>query len=156
MPKDRVLFVIHDNEISGSTKFQKYGFLLWKQYQKELEKIASVHERLAFYDDWRPHYYGPFSEGLQKDIAVCIKSGLLHKSKGRGLKLEVYRLTLKGRVRWRKFFTDGEYHGEMKKIEDKIRNLQNIRYYTLLRQIYKEYPSYAKNSKIKDLVLNHP
>ena len=154
--EDRVLFVINDNEIKGSTRFQKYGFLLWEQYQKELKKIASVHESLVFYDDWKPHYYGPFSTELQNDIDACIKNGLLCKSKGDGLKLDIYWLTLKGRIRWRKFFTDDEYYEEAKKINDKIRNLQKVHYYSLLRQIYKEYPKYAANSKIRDLLLNRP
>ena len=53
--EERVLFIINDNVINGSTRFQKYGFLLFKQYQKELQ---SYYRDFKFYDDWIPHNLG--------------------------------------------------------------------------------------------------
>ena len=56
-----------------------YGFLLAKQYKKELGRIAKDTPALAFYDDWEPLWFGPFSSGLTHDIADCVKRGTILK-----------------------------------------------------------------------------
>lgn len=48
---DRALMVISDAMIYGSTRLQKYGFLLTQQYKKEMGGIAEAAPELKFYDD---------------------------------------------------------------------------------------------------------
>lgn len=151
-PEDRVLFIINDNLIHGSTRFQKYGFLLYKQYSKELEKLENTFSEFDFYDDWTPYYYGPYSKTLEKNIQTAIDLKLLNRIEDRNehskKTTHLYSLTLRGRIRWRKFLSDAPK--EMKIINEKIRELQHKDFYVLLRQIYDAYPDYTINSKIKD------
>ena len=56
--RDRLLLAISDTTIHGTTRLQKYGFLLYKQYGKELSAISSKHDNLTFYDDWKPYWFG--------------------------------------------------------------------------------------------------
>ena len=148
-PQQRILFIINDNIVQGSTRFQKYGFLLFKQYQKELTKLKTNYPTFNFYDDWKPHHFGPYSEQLRQDIISCINDGILDKKIIVGKKeYKQYMLTLKGRVLWRKLFS--KTTDEMIKINDKIRYLQTMNLMEILKQIYDAYPSYTINSRIRD------
>lgn len=148
-PEERVLFIINDNVIDGSTRFQKYGFLLFKQYQKELTRLQSDYSNFKFYDDWVAHNFGPYSKRLAQDIQTCVANNILdEKIIDKGKNYNKYMLSLKGRIKWRKFFRNTT--DEMIKINDKIRNLQFINLTEMLRQIYDAYPEFTVNSKIKD------
>ncbi len=147
--EERVLFIINDNIIRGSTRFQKYGFLLFKQYQKELTKLKKTYPTFNFYDDWIPHHFGPYSKQLNQDIDECITDEILAKKiidKERNY--NQYTLTLKGRTKWRKLFYNTT--DEMMKINDKIRQLQTMNFIEMLKQIYEAYPKYTVNSTIKN------
>ena len=147
---DRVLLIINDNTIYGSIRFQKYGFLLYKQYERDLKEIEISFQYLRFYNDWEPHFYGPYSKELEKDIETCVANKLIRKSlftTEKKQKMDVYTLTLKGRGKWRKMYDQID---EMAQIDKKIKNLQKIPYYTLIRQIYNAYPKYTTNSRIKE------
>ena len=78
---DRALIVISDATIHGSTRLQKYGFLLYKQYGKELSKISGNESALKFYEDWKAFWYGPFSKSLMEDIDECVTRNLCIKKK---------------------------------------------------------------------------
>ena len=151
-PEDRLLFIINDNMIYGSTRFQKYGFLLFKQYEKELKELGIAFSNFNFYADWKAHYYGPYSKELEKDIENTISSKLLikseHKVDGSEKIAHIYSLTLRGRARWRKLFN--KVPEEIIEINKKIQNLQNKNFYTLLKEIYDVYPEYTTKSIIKD------
>ena len=144
----RVLLVINDNTIYGSTRFQKYGFLLYKQYEKELKKIKTTFPNLGFYNDWKAHYYGPYSEELEKDIKKCVSDRLIRKSSiitEKKQEMHMYTLTIKGRTKWRTMYDKID---EIAQIDKKIKNLQKTPYYTLIRQIYNAYPEYTTASRI--------
>ena len=147
--EDHVLFIINDNIIHGDTRFQKYGFLLFMQYKKELAELNINYDGFSFYDDWKAYHYGPYSEKLTRDINECIEKKLLQKTKSlhSNKPYELYALTLKGRARWRGFLS--YTHEEMIKINKKIQELQSVHFYKLLRQIYNAYPDYTIHSKIK-------
>ncbi len=146
---ERVLFIINDNVIQGLTRFQKYGFLLSKQYKKELQKLKTKYPTLDFYDDWRPHNYGPYSDQLAKDIQTCIENKILiEKEVDKGKNYNQYMLSLKGRKKWRQLFR--KTTDEMIGINDRVRHLQLMNLIEMLRQIYSSYPEFTVNSKIKD------
>ena len=147
-PEDRVLFVINDNTIHGSTRFQKYAFLLYMQYKTELKKLKDRYSELGFYKDWKPYHYGPYSEQLKEDITKCQKANLLKCVEAKDKKYHDYFLTIKGRVRWRTFLNHN--NDEIKNINEKIKQLQSKNFYELLRQIYSAYPEYTVNSQIKN------
>ena len=148
-PTDRALVIVSDVEIYGSTRLQKYGFLLFKQYQKELAKMAANCPGLEFYADWEPLWYGPFSRNLQNDIETCVSENLIVKTLADpGLGSYRYAPTLKGRVRWRKILSTSEV--EIKAIREKVSNLQSMRLERLLEGIYHAYPEYTKHSTIMD------
>lgn len=149
-PINRALLVINDNTIYGSVRFQKYGFLLYKQYQRELKEIEISFPRLEFYDDWVPNFFGPYSKKLEEDVKKCVENKLIRKSSvttETKQKMDMYTLTLKGRRKWREMYAKID---EMSKIDEKIKNLQKIPYYTLIRQVYNSYPEYTAKSRIKD------
>ncbi len=152
-PEDRVLFIINDNVIQGATRFQKYGFVIFKQYQKELAELnLSYNRSFNFYEDWKPHRFGPYSEQLTQDIKNCVTNGILDEKmidKDRGFKQ--YFLTLKGRIKWRKIFFNTT--DEVIKINNKIRYLQTMKLVELLRQVYDAYPKYTTKSRIKDSLI---
>ena len=144
--------VISDTVIHGSTRLQKYGFLLYKQYGKELSRIADKTARgntseLRFYDDWEPLWYGPFSRGLKEDTGACVSAGLVHMAPAnQELKSHRYALTIRGRVRWRRILH--ECPKEIEAVHEKIANLQATRLERLLEGIYHAYPEYTKHSTI--------
>lgn len=147
---NRVLLIINDNTIHGSIRFQKYGFLLYKQYERDLKDIEISFPNLGFYDDWKAHYYGPYSEELEKDIEKCVSNNFIRKSSvitEKKQKMYMYTLTIKGRTEWRAMYDKID---EMAQIDKKIKNLQKIPYYTLIRQIYNAYPKYTTESRIID------
>lgn len=148
-PEERILFIINDNVIQGSTRFQKYGFLLYKQYEKELTKLQSDYSDFKFYDDWIPHHFGPYSKQLTQDIQTCVTNNILdEKIIDKEKNFNLYMLSLKGRIKWRKLFRNTT--DEMIKFNDKIRNLQIMNLTEMLRQIYDAYPKFTVNSKIRD------
>ena len=148
-PADRALVVISDFEIHGSTRLQKYGFLLYKQYKKELSKLASNCPALKFYDDWEPLWYGPFSRNLRADVDTCVGDGLIERiSVDQSLNSYRYALTIRGRAKWRKILDAS--HSEVSAIHEKVSNLQTMRLERLLEGIYHAYPKYTKHSTISD------
>ena len=149
VPADRALMIVNDFTIHGSTRLQKYGFLLSKQYADELSSISHKEPKLQFYDDWKPLWYGPFSKNLEDDINECVESRLVYKEPI-DLRLNSYRysFTLRGRIRWRKMHTN--FQNEMNSIYEKIANLQKIQLERLLERIYAAYPEYIRRSTITD------
>ena len=146
---DRVLMIVADTTILGSTRLQKYGFLLYKQYERELLDISRDNRELKFYDDWKPYWYGPFSEILRKDISACVdEHHLVYKEMAdQSRNLHAYSLTIRGRVRWRQMLD--ALGPEMTAIHGKIMNLQRVRLERLLEGVYNLYPEYTKRSVIK-------
>ncbi len=152
-PEERVLFIINDNAVHGATRLQKYGFLLHKQYRKELSELA-IEYMVPFYDDWKAYHYGPFSRQLEADIEKCVDAGLIKKDAGSGNhKYDIYSLTTKGRVKWRRLLA--EKTSEIGDLHEKIRLLQAENLRTLLTKIYNAYPEYIVNSRIRDEIASH-
>ncbi len=149
-----LLIIVSDSVITGTTRLQKYGFLLHKQHRKELSKIEDKFD-FEFYreDEWISHYYGPFCRQLETDIQICIDARLMTKTykdiDGTSITPR-HSLTMKGRLKWRELFQD--MPKEMEKINDKITDLQHKNLYDLLRLVYKEYPQYTENSKLRELI----
>ena len=149
--EERVLFIVGDTVIHGNTRFQKYGFLLFKQFDKELKKLKNNCDMdQNYYDDWKPHYYGPFSKQLETDIDKCVNDEILIKTHDEERNCDRYELTLKSRQKWRKIFE--KCPNELITINDKIRYLQTMSLHNLLEQIYDAYPKYIVNSLIKDSI----
>lgn len=147
-PTDRVLVIISDSMIHGTTRLQKYGFILHKQYETELGRISQGGLSPGFYDDWEPYYYGPYSRQLDKDARMCVKNGLVvKKAINTTLNSFKYFFTIRGRVRWRRLFA--KHQEDMTAVEEKIRKLQTVQLEDLMRNIYRVYPEYTTLSKIK-------
>ena len=145
---DRALMVVSDATIYGSTRLQKYGFLLHKQYKKEMRSIADNTPTLKFYDDWESLWYGPFSRGLSDDIETCVKNSLIYKAPDKLPNSYRYGFTIHGRIRWRKMLF--KFNDEMTAIRKKVVNLQKVRLERLLEGVYNSYPEFTKRSIIKD------
>ena len=146
---DRALMIISDTTIRGTTRLQKYGFLLRMQYDKELKNISEHEPKLTFYDDWEPLWYGPFSKSLKEDVDKCRESKLINvTSVDKILKTQQYSFTIKGRIRWRKILTN--HKKEMEALYEKITNLQKMRLERLLEGVYYSYPKYTERSTIID------
>ena len=146
--EDRVLLIMQDNAIHGTTILQKYGFILSKQYERELAEIKLCYKKLDFYNDWKPYYYGPYSKSLSGDLTKCEENKTIRVFDlfKHGRKMKMYSLTIKGRQKWRGLFKEMP---EMAKIDQKIKKLQKIPYYELIRRVYNAYPEFTTESKIK-------
>ena len=134
---------------------QKYGFLLHKQYKREMV-ILKNKWGIEFYSDWVPYYYGPYSKNLADDLKKCITNKMITKidvpTIDSDKKVVIYNLTIKGRVRWRKLFMNVP---EISHFIEKTRHMQKIPYYALLSQIYTAYPNFATKSKIRNDVYKY-
>ena len=149
VPADRVLMIVNDTTIQGSTRLQKYGFLLSKQYGWELKSITDRQPELEFYGDWKPYWYGPYSEDLAADVQKCVENGTVLKVLVDSMQNKYrYSLTIRGRVAWRSVLS--EFPEEMSAIGSKIRNLQKIGLETLLSGVYAAYPEFTTRSVIGD------
>lgn len=143
-PADRILFIIGGTAITGAAQIQKYGFLLSMQSEDVLRRMEAAHDGFKFYDDWSPHYMGPYSDGLKRDIEESIRGNLVVRT-GSGSRAR-YALTQKGRARWA---TVRDACGEDAwKIAGKIGSMQEASPYDLLGLIYKKYPKYVGNGTI--------
>ena len=145
---DRALLIICDTTIYGTTRLQKYGFLISKQFGKELADISFGEKDQPFYNDWEALWYGPFSKGLQKDVDECARERLIYKEPiDTNQNTYQYGLTTKGRIRWRKIYA--KFTDAVNPIHKKVMNLQKVRLERLLERIYTAYPEYTKRSTIK-------
>ena len=147
--EDRVLLIINDTTIHGTTRLQKYGFLLRMQYEQELAEISKTLSLPNFYDDWESYYYGPYSRSLKHDMELCIKSKTMARIPiNRTNNSYRYSLTVRGRIRWREMLAASR--NEVVAIGKKTRKLQTVQLEDLLRGIYRAYPKYTKRSVIQD------
>ena len=145
-PQDRILLIINDNVIRGSMRWQNYGFILFKQHQLEPTELRHDFPAMEFYTDWEKHRYGPYSSALEEDLRKCFESktiGQTNLSTLRGSKMDAYSLTIKGRLRWRSLFGTME---AVEKINKKVKQMQEISYYSLIRKAYNTYLEYAKTT----------
>ncbi len=144
---DRVLLIINEHIIEGATRLQKYGFLMKQNYDKELKDFD-------FYNDWKAHYYGPYSEQLTKDIENGIEQRLISKYKSVTLNehdAQKFTLTIKGRHRLRQI--SEQYKKIINDVYEMSTNLQKKPLRIILRDVYISYPNYTGKSEIKDEVL---
>ena len=147
---DRPLMIINDCIIKGTTRFQKYGFILHKQYDSDM-KALNKRYNIKFYADWKPYYFGPFSRSLADDLKKCIDSKIITKvdipTASEGKKVSMYNLTIKGKFKWRRLIINVP---EVSRFVKKIQSVQKVPYYTLLGQIYATYPEFTTKSRIRD------
>ena len=149
---DRPLLIINDFTINGTTRFQKYGFLLHKEYGAYM---LSLNERcnIEFYTDWEPLYFGPFSRSLKEDLKECMSTDVIKKvnvpTGTEGREMSTYNLTIKGRQKWRNMLVTIP---EIQHVMERVQSMQKISYYILLGQIYKKYPEFTTNSQIRNEV----
>lgn len=147
--EDRALLIINDATIHGTTRLQKYGFLLRMQYEQELGEISKTLSLPNFYDDWESYYYGPYSRSLKHDVELCIKGKTVGRIPlSRANNSYRYSLTIRGRIRWRRMLAAS--HNEVAAIGKKTRKLQTVQLEDLLRSIYRAYPEYTGHSVIRD------
>jgi len=146
---DRVILLINDMTIKGTTRVQKYGFLTSQLYSKELSG-------LNFYTDWVPYRFGPNSQQLSQDLSMCIKQDLVDEQVEQTFNnrlIHNYTLKIRGRAILRNLM---ETHDEMIKIlYEKFTELNRKSMSSILKDIYEAYPKYTVNSEIKDEVLNN-
>ena len=145
-PEDRVMLIVNDNIIRGSIRMQKYGFVIFRQYKLELAEIGIAFPGFGFYDDWIPYHYGPYSRALASDVETAIEAGILTRSgPPPGKMYHEYVLTPRGRVKWHELHE--VISDEIATIGKKIKQLQSLRFYELLRRVYAAYPEYITIGK---------
>ncbi len=147
MPEERVLFIINDNPMYGTARFQRYGFMLAKECQREIEMLEITNSGFKFYKDWEPRYSVPFSRQLEEDIKTCIdkkilKKAHIYRTPDGERNIDIYRLTVAGRRRWRDIFGENDC---MKKLYDTTKNLQRISSVTLLGRVCNTYAKFTND-----------
>ncbi len=126
------------------TRFQKMAFLADKEVFEKDE-----------YTDWKPHYYGPFSRDLENDIENYSKKGLLKSEKRRhpisNEPVSCYMLTDEGKEKFNSLCSNKKYVSYIEKIKKRFFRYQFHKTNAiLLSYVYKNYPDYTVNSKIKN------
>ncbi|WOV92683.1 MAG: hypothetical protein R1F52_06115 [Candidatus Nitrosoabyssus spongiisocia] len=130
------------NEIRTITRIQKMAFLC--------DKI--LFKNTPHYTDWKPYFYGPYSEKLAEDIKYyeskdqrLIKGKLVEETFANIVTR--YSLTIKGRSEFSKLLID---FTEQIKIKELLQVYQSHETNDkLLKFVYERYPEYTTNSVIK-------
>ena len=124
-----------------------------------LQKMAFLSDMELFkgaeYSDWKPHYYGPFSDDLEKDIEHYALAGLigiedaLHPPSCEPVSL--HYLTLAGRSKFDSICEDNMW--EIAEIQKRLARYQfhnsNAR---LMAYVYRNYEDYTTGGAIKGSV----
>lgn len=140
-------------EVWGKTKLVKLLFLLGKE-TKSGEMVPDFFRHVA-YD------FGPFDDAIYRDIEALENAGLIEvrqparrASADRGVDA-VYRLTARG-----KKFADALSRGAeqsntavVDEVKDIAQKYGRMTLRELLRYVYRTYPEYTVNSKIRDEIL---
>lgn len=145
---DRVLLAFGDHDVWGKTRVQKYGFLLGKLQQTEMDGMRDRYG-VSWYDDWMAMWYGPYSHGMHLDLERGRKNGLIGKigmPMKRDGKSDVYKLTRRGRFRWRRLCYEVP---EVRVLDKAMESYQRVPYMQLLNQIWSGWPEYANRGRIR-------
>ena len=144
---DRIVFLINRTTIRGRTRLQKYGFLACQLYRADLRP-------LGFYSDWEAYHYGPYSMDLACDLQEAREEGLI-KIEPRELSraAEFYSLAPKGIKKLPSLLRD--HKDLVGRIYETFTNLNKKSLDKIIGEIYADYPEYAKNSRIKDRIVDN-
>ena len=130
-----------------------------------LEKMAFLCDKKTFadspyYEDWMPHYYGPYSQKLIDDVNYhsspskrFIDIRLIEDSFANVVK--IYSLTIKGRYFYSKLlpYFDEKPDQKPDKIKELVGRYQKDKTNNkLIDFVYKNYEKYTTNSLIKNRV----
>lgn len=139
-----LLLIMQDLTIGGRTRVQKYGFLIYQQYRKDVEKYD-------FYSDWIPHHFGPYSRKLAADLNCAVQEKYVQEKEAtyNGAALTKYNLTISGTQEYRNLLKGNSF---MNDINGMLREQQKKSLMAILRRIYADYPKYTVYSQIKDTI----
>lgn len=104
-------------------------------------------EKLKDFYEYRPYLYGPCSFEIYRDLTELQLKGIVDSYSPPLYRWIYYRLTEKGQI-WAKYLIKDaptEFLERLKTIKIKITSLSFLE---LLREVYKKYPDYARNSVI--------
>ena len=148
----------HADSVEGITRLQKLFFLL----QEETD-FANVYEKATF--EFEPYDYGPFSEGIYSALEFLVALDAVEQvspdSEVDGVRDEEHQsqyagkrfvMTEKGH-KISKRFSDTVDDDIESEIEDVLDEYGDLELEELLEYVYKQYPDYTVNSKIKDEIL---
>lgn len=144
-PSDLIILLLGAmGAIRTETRFVKMTFLC----NKNLVGIKT-------YDDWRPHYFGPYSDKLENDKEELLSERFICDNKVTDRfsnMVTQYSLDIKGRKKFLGLLN--KHEGMQFEIKKLLIDFQMEKTnYTLLKFVYKNYPDYTKNSKIKEQLL---
>ena len=142
--EERILLLVHDQIVESRTRLQKYGFVLSQQNKSELKKFNKIYNNFEWYDDWEPGDCGPHSEKLIIDLEKCIKSGLICE-----IEDDINRYLSPSTFCERLFRLNNNARKEMKKLYDRIENLQKQSLHDILINVYSKYPEYIKDEDLR-------
>ncbi|MDP8212110.1 MAG: hypothetical protein P9X22_02310 [Candidatus Zapsychrus exili] len=140
--KDWILLVTSCAEDRGLTpvQLQKSLFLL-------RQKMPMIFEKKEYYE-FIAYDYGPFCIDIYRDAENLASEGLININMFSGKRFEQYSITLKGLKATEKIKKEisGEIYEYIHKV---IQWIVHLTFPQLIRSIYKEFPSYSKNSVFK-------
>jgi DNA-binding PadR family transcriptional regulator len=104
-------------------------------------------EKLNDFYDYIPYLYGPCSFEIYKDLIELQLKGIVDSYSQPLYRWSYYRLTKKGQTLANFLVNDvpKEFLEKLKAIKLKVTSLS---FFELLREVYKKYPEFAKNSVI--------
>ncbi|GAB3676784.1 type II toxin-antitoxin system antitoxin SocA domain-containing protein [Halopiger thermotolerans] len=146
-------------DVDGLTKIQKLLFLLEQE-----SELAEEYPDLSF--DFEAYDYGPFSEQVYDEIELLVNMGALEpvspdydisdyvdSDNSNEFAGKRFRLTEKGQKISRELseIVDEETSQDL---SDMMEHYNEMSTDEILEYVYEQYPEYARNSKIKEEVLD--
>ena len=143
---DRLVILVGMHEyVEGATRLQKYAFL-------SAMKIKHIN-KIGFYDDWDASHYGPFSASLAQDVRLAVKDDLVSTQaviNKYGFYVDRFAVTEKGKRKFKQL--KDTYSDLYDNIITITKNYQPLPLFQLLKDVYYQYPKYARASTIRDKV----
>jgi uncharacterized protein YwgA len=140
-----LLYADNSVEVKGRTRLEKLAFLVQKRVLESL-KLSVSEEAYNF----RPFYYGPFTEEVFDDVEALQMFGLVSIS-GEGQEFQTYTLTAKGRAAVERLITSERIPPRLLQgVETVKKTYGRLPLDDLIRRVYQDYPDYTDLSVVKD------
>ncbi len=140
--KDWLLLIIAaaEGDLLSPVQLQKSMFLLGEKQKRAVGK--------GFYK-FEPYAYGPFCVDLYRDAEELEQEGLVSIHQIMSGRWREYRITPEGSDQ-AKSVRESVSEDVINSLEEKVTWVRALSFHELVREIYKMYPKYRKNSVFQD------
>ena len=139
LPKKNWILLLLNTYPMDRVRIMKALFLIWYRSQRNIPG----------YFKFKPYLYGPCSFEVYDALDELLDERLVVQLPHSIQKWAGYYLTEKGKSAIKQIRIDEKIHNLIK---DTAKEVSNLTFYGLLKQVYKEAPEYTINSVMKDIL----